>query len=481
MTNPTLKTAGNRRDWLLIVLCLFTVTFFVYRDFEVRMLYGYAVLAMILGLHVLCRLWQNRAPGMDPLRMALLLLAAAVLVNFLRPDSRHNSDTISFIISMVICCGFVILSRPSERMGRLALGLCFAGAVALTGYIFFFENNPWYFWNWFMPKVSKTAAAYTSYYVPKGYSFTLGGCTQTDYTLFLGLAACGGYVTSGRKFDWKSAVASLFGIFFLYSILIVGRRGELLGAAACLAILVLALCGKKQRRFLIIGGIIAGVVGFGAVVVLIPWLKQIPALHRYVWTVEWMLKGYDVTSGRTELYALAWSAFLHNPLFGLGWDMFYSVIPDTFQALHGQNLVEDVHNIYLQFLCETGIVGTPFLVVPLFYIYWLSCRQLSRLKGCSSELQTARMFCTFSFMIQTFLLVMGLIDPTFQKIVFWCFYGIALLLQCAALELEGHTSDDPVSRLLNKLICLCAPPLDLMWSWAAKLLSRLRRNSAEKK
>jgi uncharacterized membrane protein YfcA len=272
MTNPTLKTAGNRRDWLLIVLCLFTVTFFVYRDFEVRMLYGYAVLAMILGLHVLCRLWQNRAPGMDPLRMALLLLAAAVLVNFLRPDSRHNSDTISFIISMVICCGFVILSRPSERMGRLALALCFAGAVALTGYIFFFENNPWYFWNWFMPKVSETAAAYTSYYVPKGYSFTLGGCTQTDYTLFLGLAACGGYVTCGRKFDWKSAVASLFGIFFLYSILIVGRRGELLGAAACLAILVLALCGKKQRRFLIIGGIIAGVVGFGAVVVLMSLL-----------------------------------------------------------------------------------------------------------------------------------------------------------------------------------------------------------------
>jgi hypothetical protein len=88
---------------------------------------------------------------------------------------------------------------------------------------------------------------------------------------------------------------------------------------------------------------------------------------------------------------------------------------------------------------------------------------------------------TVSLLIQGYLLFLGLLDPTFQKIVFWCFYGIALLLQCAALELEGHTPDDPVSRLLNKLICLCAPPLDLMWSWAAKLLSRLRRNSAEKK
>ena len=70
---------------------------------------------------------------------------------------------------------------------------------------------------------------------------------------------------------------------------------------------------------------------------------------------------------------------------------------------------------------------------------------------------------------------MGLFDPTFQKIVFWCFYGIALLFQAAALELEGHTPDDPVSRLLNKLIRLCAPPFVLVWNWVTGLLSPLRR------
>ena len=473
MTKPTLKSAGDRRDWLLPILCLFTVTFFVYRDFDIRMLYGYALLALVLGLHVLRRLWQNRAPALDPVRMALLLLGAAVLLNFLRPDSRHNSDTVSFVISMVICSGFVVLSRPSEKLGRLALGLCFVCAVALVCFIFFFELNPWYFWNWLMMKVSDTAANYTAYYIPKGYSFTLGGCTQTDYTLYLGLAVCCGWLFCGRKHDWKSVLAGLFGTVFLYCILLVGRRGELLGAAACLAILVLALCSKKQRRVLILGGTIALAVGFALFVALMPWLEQIPALYRYVWTVKWMLRGYDVTSGRTELYALAWQAFLGNPLFGLGWDNFYTVIPPSFQASHGQNIVEDVHNIYLQFLCETGIVGTPFLIAPLFYIYWMVCRQFARLK--SSANQTARLFCITSFMLQSFLLVMGLIDPTFQKIVFWCFYGIALLLQCAALELEGHIPDDPASRLIDKLIHLCAPPFVLAWNWVAGLFACLRR------
>ena len=57
------------------------------------------------------------------------------------------------------------------------------------------------------------------------------------------------------------------------------------------------------------------------------------------------------------------------------------------------------------------------------------------------------------------------------------FYGIAMLFQGAALELEGYTPDDPVSRLLNKLIHFCAPPFVLAWNWVAGLFGPLRRNS----
>ena len=475
MTKPSLTSTEKRHDWLFPILSLFTVTFFIYRDFDIRMLYGYAVLALVLGVHVLRRLIRNHPPVMDPLRLSMLLLAAAVLVNFLRPGSRHDADSISFILSMVICTGFVVLCRPTESQAKLALGICLGGALALTAFVHFFEFNPWYFWNWFLEKLSDTAGDYLCYYVPRGYGFTLGGCTFTDYVLFLGLAVCCGYLVSERKFDCKGVLAVLLGGVFLYSILLMGRRGELLGAVISLGLLLLALCGKKQRRFLIIGGIIACVVGFGAIVLLLPWLKQFPVLHRYVRTVEQMLNGQDFTSGRLELYALALKAFAQHPIFGLGWDRFYTVIPESFQELHGQNLVEDAHNIYLQFLAEAGLVGTPFLVAPMIYAYWLVCKQFSRLKGCGMELQTARMLCCVSFLIQSFLLVMGLFDPTFQKIVFWCFYGIALLFQCAALELEGYAPDDPVSRMLNRLIRFCAPPFVLVWNWVAGLLSPLRR------
>ena len=477
MKKPALKSANNRHDWLFPILCLFTVTFFIYRDFDIRMIYGYACLGLVLGLHVLCRLIQDRPPVLNPLRMSMLLLAAAVLVNFLRPDSRHDIDTISFIISMVICCGFTVMADPTEKSANIALGICFAGAVGIAVFVQFFEQNPWYFWNWFLMKLSQTSGTELCHYVPKGYGFALGGLTFTDYVLYIGVAVCCGYAACGRKFDWKSVLALICAGLFLETILIVGRRGELLCSVVCVLLLVLALCGKKQRRFLIIGGVITAVVGFGAIVALLPWLKQFQPLVRYVMTVEQLLSGQDITSGRSDLYVLAWNAFLDNPIFGIGWNQFQTQIPAEFLAIHGQGAVKNAHCVYLQFLTETGIVGTPFLVAPMVYCYYLVCRQLSRLKKHPSELRTARMLCVSSFMLQSYLLILSIYDPTFQKIVFWCFYALALMMLAAALKLEGYTPDDPVSRLLNKLIRLCAPPFVLVWNWVAGLFGPLRRNS----
>ena len=474
MTKPTLKSTENRQDWLFVILCLFTVTFFLYRDFDIRMLFGYALLGLVLLVHLLRRLLADRAPGMDPVRMAFLILSAAVLVNFLRPDSRHDSDSVSFVLSMVICCAFVLLSRTGERAARIGLGVCFGGAVCLTAFVQFFEFNPWYFWNWFLPKLSGTASSYLCYYVPRGYGFSLGGATLTDYVAFVGLAICCGYLTSGRKFDWKSALALVLGAVFFETILIVGRRGELLGAAVCLVLLVLVLCGKKQRRILLIGGIAVCVVGFVAIVALLPWLKQFPALSRYVMTVERLLRGQDITSGRLELYALAWDSFLKHPILGIGWDQFHTLIPQGFLDVHGLD-VEDVHCIYLQFLTEAGIVGAPFLIAPLVYAYWQVCRQFVRLKQHPGQFQTARMLCISSFLLQSFLLILGIYDPNFQRVIFWCFYALAILMLLCALELEGYAPDDPVSRLLNKFIHLCAPPFVLVWNWVAGLFRPLRR------
>ena len=110
--------------------------------------------------------------------------------------------------------------------------------------------------------------------------------------------------------------------------------------------------------------------------------------------------------------------------------------------------------------------------------YWQVCAQFRRLKQRrweSPELSLAFGLSVGSFMLQSFLLIVGVYDPNFQRVIFWCFYALSILMLLGALELEGHTPDDWVSRLLNKFIHFCAPPFVLVWNWVERLISPLRR------
>ena len=457
--------ALSRRLPLFVILCLFTVTFFVYRDFGIRMIFGFGLLGLLLGVDLLTRVAQDRPPAFSPLRLSFLVLTAAVFLNFLRPDSRHDADSMSFVIAAVICCAFVVLSEPGERDGKWAMRICFGGAVFMAAFVLFFQVFPRLFWQGFFYSLSETAQLYLCNYVPRGYAITLGGCTYTNYILYLGISVGCAYVAA-RRFDWRSGLVLALSAAFLVALVLVGRRGELLGAVACIALLILALCKPKVRRILIVTGIVGGAAAIAIIIPLLPWLRQFQPLIRYVMTFEQILQGQDISSGRLELYALAIDAFRENPLFGIGWDQFHTLIPPEFLALHGQD-VEDVHCIYLQFFAETGLLGAPFLIAPLFYTYFLICRQFKRLKGAEG-MTVPRMLCISSFMIQSFLLFLGIYDPNFQRVVFWCFYSVAVLMQRTALRLEGHLLSDPVSRFLEQLTRRCAPVFSKIWGWVTK-------------
>jgi len=85
--------------------------------------------------------------------------------------------------------------------------------------------------------------------------------------------------------------------------------------------------------------------------------------------------GPDVVM-RLMLWVTAWRYFMHSPILGVGWG--------NFAGLYGSDLsafsdwiplgVFEVHNIYLQLLAETGIVG----LVAFFYFIVQSWRQARR-------------------------------------------------------------------------------------------------------
>lgn len=78
----------------------------------------------------------------------------------------------------------------------------------------------------------------------------------------------------------------------------------------------------------------------------------------------------DVTLGRTKMWAAALKFFKSNAVFGIGWE----------QIRHRTIWQLNIHNIYIQLLAETGIIGFLFFVSFFIYILVRSIRLLSQMK-----------------------------------------------------------------------------------------------------
>ena len=440
---------------LTLILSLFTVTFFVYKDFDIRMLFGYALLCLILLIHFVgtMRKKQQFEP-ISVIKGMVLLTATTVLVMFLRLDSRQDADTLVYVMSMLICVGYLLFMHPDKKECKRVFLVFFIAACAFSGFVIFFTFFEELFWKGYFPILSRASKIYLLKYVNRGYSPVLGGsCTLTDYIIMLGVAVLVGEMLSKRKNGIKGKLPIAPILFCILAILVVGRRGELLAILAAVAFVYFLTQTKKQCLVKLSVFVAMGVLAVILFVVFIDQLKQISFLSRYVMTIENILSGQDTSSGRFELYGIALSVFLKKPIFGIGWGSFSEHVSAEFREVHG-DAVADVHNIYLQFLCEIGIVGTILILTPIIYIFVKTVSQTFRLYRCeerSEDIILAAKLSGTSLVIQTFFLVVGFLDPCFSKNIFWCFFVIAAVMLEKASMLENHRDEDVFARAFKKL------------------------------
>ena len=121
----------------------------------------------------------------------------------------------------------------------------------------------------------------------------------------------------------------------------------------------------------------------------------------------------------------------------------------------------EAHNVYLQMLCETGITGAVLIFTPLFWLLittfraLLAARRQARKRGVPA--------LTVSLLLQSYLLTLGLLDPTFQKIVFWCFYGVSAMLLMQGMQASSYRPQGPLTRAFDRLSGVLAAALGFLW------------------
>lgn len=194
-------------------------------------------------------------------------------------------------------------------------------------------------------------------------------------------------------------------ILLFVALLLTGKRAHLLFIVITIVLCyLLPVRGKeKMKRYWKVFVVLSAL----CVAVAASWdyLVTIPFFARLEDTFRGLMVGEDVSSARNALSIWAVQLFKENPVIGIGWNVYRTTVIGNATMVTAL----DTHNIYLQLLCETGIIGFG-LFVSLFAVLWIQTKNayIDCIQSDRGNVFIWGIALKFSFMFQTFFLLYGL-------------------------------------------------------------------------
>lgn len=356
-----------RPHWALYLLAL-SVPFESLRQVEVggAALGSTEALVGLLGLAWLLRLAVRREGTVSPreLLLPLAILLTAMLATTLRavalgPAAKEIIRWLEVLI--VYLAGAGLLTSPRRR--ALVVGLLLAAGIveAALGYVqFLFRLGPPAF------RTGGFLRAYGTFGQPNPFAGYLGTLLPLALTLVL--------------FAWRERVIRSRPLFPLLALVFLALLGALLATMSrggwlgfAFAVVVVASLFDRRALMATVAGGAAGVVVIflGAFNLLPPQvaerLNQIVAYFGLfdVRTVVPNAANWAVVE-RMAIWQAAWGMFEANPLLGVGPGN-YAVLYDRFMMPGWFNSMGHAHNLYLNLLAETGVLG-----LGAFLVFWFA-------------------------------------------------------------------------------------------------------------
>lgn len=323
----------------------------------------------------------------------------------------------------IVCCLVltIIVASKTKWINKIPIMYILIGIPNVIATIIFYFNNKLYI----------TFISLTYHYFQSGTGNGVNGYkaalsdnySQNGTYIAVVLIVIGACVISGNLKNKR--MKRFYQILFIataFALLLTSKRAHLLFGIATLIVTYYLVnkskivSGTMRLLFIVVAVCIAYSVA----------IEYVPALQSTF--IRFQDVGTDVASTtRFILWDNAWASFRTHPIFGIGWYGF------RYQSsLRGNALAASssgVHNIYLELLCECGLVGFfLFLFVAGRSIY-TSAVNLVR----SSEIEE-KMYLAVSFAIQFFTLLYGLTgnaiyDKTFNLYIVAVAMNVSITIQ----------------------------------------------------
>lgn len=144
----------------------------------------------------------------------------------------------------------------------------------------------------------------------------------------------------------------------LFGLLLTGKRAPAFFLLVSIMFLYFFESRERERVVRVLQILLITAAAFIALFLLARFTNN-PAINRIFESVQNMILSRDVEdAGRNQLWTQAMKYFYENPWLGIGWTNFKTLF--TLRGTH-------VHNIYIQLLCETGIIG--FSIFAFFFVW----------------------------------------------------------------------------------------------------------------
>lgn len=176
-------------------------------------------------------------------------------------------------------------------------------------------------------------------------------------------------------------------ILFLAALLLTVKR-TLYICPAVILIIFFCITKVKKDKIKYAVFIIAGICCLIALSALIPQMGNM---------YQKLISSFFITTedNRFMLSSKAFEIFLKKPIFGAGFGTYNQIVYDTGLRYNNGMWESHAHNVYLQVLCENGIVGFILLFTPIIMFTLLSIKYL-RNTNCKPS---SRYFLLFALYI----------------------------------------------------------------------------------
>lgn len=128
-----------------------------------------------------------------------------------------------------------------------------------------------------------------------------------------------------------------------------------------------------------------------------------PTLGSFVNRFYETINDGNITQDRDKYWAIALELFKENKLIGIGWNQF---LPSSTSYITYLSVGVNVHNVYIQLLTESGIIGFAIYMLWFLLVYRLSIRQYLNIIKLNMKCSKSSLFyLSYSICIQTFFLL----------------------------------------------------------------------------